>query len=111
MTRAAKPFYLEAAIKVDRPEMRGPTYTPVERGAILVYQERFAKQSDAVARFQQMLDGNWDFKSEYVKWVQVTKDLPTGGYRWVRRQVSRSRKPAQVVFFKKSAPVALASAA
>lgn len=99
MTDTAKPFEVRYTLTVDRPELRGPSYSPIAAGTKVQFVDCFATQGAAVRRFEAMLRGEWDYPSEYVSSVDVVarpRRLPPNTTwmrpRTVRRWVKRDRQ-------------------
>lgn len=85
------PYYLvELCIHVDRPDLRDNSYRCREEHR-QVNKWTYQSQGAAVCVFNEILNGEWDFSSEYVCWVQVHHIRPGKRSRCVRRRVDRQR--------------------
>lgn len=92
MTTNNKPYEVWFVLLVDRPELRGPSYTPVAPGTRFGQTERFATCGQAVRFHDRLLAGEYDFASEIVVKSQVVSyQGRKGSPRTVRRQVTRTR--------------------
>jgi len=96
-------FYeVEFCTHVDHPEKRDASF--VRRDVHKqVNRDRFQSQGAAVGYFNQIVNGQWDFSSEYVCWVQVYHVRPHKRARCVRKRVDRER-PERWVYDHNPAP-------
>jgi hypothetical protein len=69
-------FNVRAVTVVDHPELRNDSYAPVKPGHVIVNNAKYTSRRAAVAFFQELLAGEWDFGSEYVRSVEVTEHFP-----------------------------------
>lgn len=87
----ALPYEIRITTIVDAPERRGASYRPVAPGTPIHITERFATQRRAVAFYNEIVSGEWDFGSEYVSRIQALKMRPNRSPRVVRRTQVRAR--------------------
>lgn len=92
-----RPVYVVLwAVVVDRPELRDRTYPKVRPGVVIPNRKSCATQREALSLREQLLTGEWDFCSEYVRDVEVVAANPlTGGVsggRTVRQKVQRTSR-------------------
>lgn len=76
---------------VDRPELRGPSYPVVAAGTKIHYEEFCTSYNRAIARFEELVRGEFDFSSEFNSKVSVDRVMHHGSGRTVRAQVTRTR--------------------
>jgi len=89
-TPTTSPTYvLRYVTVVDRPYLRGSSYSPVAPGAVVVVRDRFTSQGAAVRAFDAILKGGYDFSSEYVRDVEVYTEQLNARSRTVRKKVDR----------------------
>ena len=88
---------------VDRPELRDDSYRPVKAGTTVRYVKDCVRLAGAVSLYDEVLEGEWDFMSEYAKSVRVERMVwsPTLGdfiqaRRVCRKQISRKRVNGKV---------------
>ena len=90
-------YTVEMVLVVDRPDLRDASFAPVPAGTRVRQSWRYATQAAAVAEFERVLAGEYDFDSEYVARVWVLRHenhLPTN-VQWrrpttVRKDVERA---------------------
>jgi hypothetical protein len=70
---------------VTNPELRGPTYPTVEKGARYGVIFEFSKQGPAVAAFERAVAGQENFSSEVVVEAEVLQMRTNASPRRVRR--------------------------
>lgn len=87
---AAK-YEVEFFILVDHPEKRNASFRPVEPGTLVRTVWEYPTQSRAVAVFDSICRGDWDFGSEYVVKVRVLRIPQHAGWHTVRKWVERQR--------------------
>lgn len=89
-------YIVSFSVIVDFPERRDASFVPVRPGTTVLTKKEFLKHSEAVSFFNGLLDGEWDFGSEYVyrascyrmdAWSDNHGSAPT-----VRKEVRRCRK-------------------
>lgn len=76
---------------VDASERRNSTYPVVKAGTDLHMKYNFVSQNGAVAFFNSILEGEWDFGSEFVSKITVLAMYDFRSPRVVRRTVVRTR--------------------
>lgn len=81
--------------KVDHPEKRNDTYPKVPPNTYVNARVFCATANRATRLYQEVLEGEWDFESEYAKHVEVVRvtDGP-GRQPTYRRRVDRTRGSA-----------------
>lgn len=84
-------YEVEFFTLVDHPEKRNASYRPVEPGTLIRTVWKYTTQSRAVAEFDSICRGDYDFGSEYVMKVRVLAERPHASPRLVRKWVERSR--------------------
>lgn len=84
----AKSYTVRIVTIVDRPALRGPTYTPVAAGTKVV-EERVCSFGAAVRVYEAALRGDYDFASEFVLKVEVIQKRTNASPRVVRKLVER----------------------
>ena len=89
MTNAAR-YRVSYTTTVDHPEKRCSTYPVVPKGHHIVCDEIVYGRQAAMATAHYWMGESNVFESEYVSRVQVTHELPNGGYRW-HLHVTRNR--------------------
>lgn len=94
MTNATTTYSVSFSTKIDRPELRGPSFSPVKVGTYVPTTITTTKFKSAVALFSSILNGEEDFSSEYVVHAQVWADGPKGR-RTVRTLVHRSERDGE----------------
>ena len=80
-----KRYEVRFVIVVDHPEKRGPSFAPVDSGTRSSQVWGYEGQADAARVGDSMLDGAWDFGSEYVAKVQVLELRVGRSSRQVRK--------------------------
>jgi hypothetical protein len=86
-------YEVRFVIRVDHPEVRGPTYPAVPEGHRIPSVWQYTTQADAVRVFTGMLEGREDYGSEFVCSAEVVALRETASPRTVRRRVERTRPP------------------
>lgn len=87
-------FSVEFRTIVDRPDRRGPEQIKVEAGHAFFTRWDYLERRQALAVFESIVRGEYDFGSEYVSRVAVLDRDCYGsrGPKWVRRPVERKRR-------------------
>lgn len=87
-------YTVDFRIVVDRPDRRGEDFSQVPAGHRIHTSWQYRTRREALAVFEAILRGDYDFGSEYVACVEVLdRDCyRTRSPRWVRRPVERRRK-------------------
>ncbi|TXH56153.1 MAG: hypothetical protein E6Q97_06985 [Desulfurellales bacterium] len=91
MNKSAVKYEVEFFILVDHPEKRDASYRPVEPGTMVRTVWEYPTQSRAVAVFDSICRGDYDFGSEYVTKVRVLRISMQSSPRLVRKWVERAR--------------------
>jgi len=86
-------FSVYHPVVVDHPELRCSTFPVVQAGTVIPSSTGFARQKNAIRFAEQLLKGDNDFSSEYVRAVQVLQHYPNRSARVVRKRVERERIP------------------
>lgn len=90
MTKLNPDYYeVRFVIVVDHPELRGPTYQPVEAGHRSSQVFTCKSWAEAARYADGMIQGEWDFGSEYVTSVQA---VACASGRHVLRTVRKLRR-------------------
>lgn len=91
--RYSRVFEVSFTTIVDRPELRGPSLPVVPAGHRIHDTYVFETQAQAIALFNAMVGGEWDFGSEFLARVQVldVRDGNRSIARAVRKPVERTR--------------------
>lgn len=84
-------YKVEFFTLVDHPEKRDASYRPVEPGTMVRTVWEYPTQSRAVAVFDSICRGDYDFGSEYVMKVRVMAKRASASARLVRKWVERER--------------------
>jgi len=87
-------YHVLASIKIDHPELRGPSYAEVAPGTSSPFNHLGLSHRAAVALYEDIRAGAYDFGSEFVREVWVVRETAHAlGYRHacVRRKVIRDR--------------------
>ncbi len=97
-------YVVRYTVRVDRPELRHATFSPVSPGHRIQCVDRFASCGAAVSRFDALVRGDDDYTSEFVSSVHVVAEdreverydhfgpvYRTRGIRTVRKLVTRER--------------------
>jgi len=78
MSRPAATYTIRYTTTVDRPERRGPSFPQVAAGAKLQDCHKGLSFASAKRSMADLLAGEYDFSSEYVSSVQVTRHSARG---------------------------------
>lgn len=87
-----KPYLLQHVIVIDRPDLRSPGMDKPAPGTTQLHEWRFDTQKEAVMEYNAMLQGDYDFGSEYVKTVALYKVEPGAGIGSPSTRVVRKRR-------------------
>jgi hypothetical protein len=82
-------FVVRWVTVVDHPELRNESLPSVKPGHVIVNSPRFETRREAVAFFNDIVAGEYDCDSEYVRSVDVSEHFPRTGSRTVRKRVER----------------------
>lgn len=93
MTKAKQPttYIVEFTIIVDHPEKRCETLPKVFAGTFINTSSSHQNQASAVKAYREIVQGEWDFGSEYVSRVRVIAKTATASPRVVRGWKLRGR--------------------
>jgi hypothetical protein len=103
-----KLYEVDLVIVVDRPDLRDESFThEVAPGHSSFTRWKFSTQREAVSMYEDILAGEYDFASEYVRWVQVFKIDPWGKKTRVvrKKQYRRGRDEPWGDEFKENPPL------
>ena len=93
MTKAKQhtTYTVEFTIIVDHPEKRCKTLPKVFAGTFINTSSSYPNQGAAVKMYREIVQGEWDFGSEYVSRVRVVAKTATASPRIVRGWRLRGR--------------------
>jgi len=84
-------YEVRFVLVIDRPELRDASFRPVKPSTRTSQTWCYTSQAAAVGAAREMLEGRWDFASEYIAAVEVVQVRGDRGRRTVRRRVERTR--------------------
>lgn len=89
-------YEIRFTLTVDRPELRDSTFTPVAPGTKTAQTWTYTSQAGAAGEFAAMVEGRWDFASEYISSVQVVQICASGLRRNFRPWTTRTRNESEI---------------
>lgn len=83
-------------LRVDHPEKRDASFRRRTDPHTVVFERLFENRNHALAFAREILAGEWDFASEYVRQVSASEVRPEGGSygRWVMKMHERRARGA-----------------
>lgn len=101
----SKTYRITIVTKIDRPELRGTSYTPCAPGTRAVNTLWHSTHGAAVLEFDSIVAGSWDFASEFAETVRLVQIRYGKSPRTVRRTVSRTRNETRRIWIQRSLQV------